>query len=412
MNRDTVRTHWEFDQAEDGAVRERHRRRPVIATEARLIFSLARAVPVSTTQVSRTDWRGALQLASDENALIALRHAVHRAGKAHVPRDVERQLALLSLDREFRMRRLRERLEQVLIAFNAADIEVLVLKGCALAATVYESFAQRSMRDIDILVRPDRADDARRLMLELGWLTDPELPDDRSYTRHHHLAPLRDPELNGLRLEIHRSVLPPGHPFAFADEEIWRAARSIRVGAGRALAMHPTHQAVHIAIHLAWSHMMRLGAWNAFRDLDALSVANVLDWREFTTVAKQWRASSCCYWTLRLAGALSGLSVPQEIMCELRPALPDFVLRSLTHHFVRALTRAAAACPSVRLNEVLWTLAMQPRLNGHGGARPWQMSGDLVSAFEEKTSAAEGEITASRLMRMRRTGRYIAEIVA
>src|ERR1051326_4559621 len=64
MNRDIVPSHCECDQAEERAVRERHQRRPDIATEARLIFSLARAVPVPTTQLNRTDWRGALQLAS------------------------------------------------------------------------------------------------------------------------------------------------------------------------------------------------------------------------------------------------------------------------------------------------------------------------------------------------------------
>src|SRR3954468_15792402 len=84
---------------------------------SRLIFRLARApsrriTPVDLDAVG--DWRCALQLASAENAVIALRDHLSSEKWRAVPADVQRYLAMLALDREFRMRLLERRLEESL----------------------------------------------------------------------------------------------------------------------------------------------------------------------------------------------------------------------------------------------------------------------------------------------------------
>lgn len=185
----------------------------------------------------------------------------------------------------------------------------------------------------------------------------------------------------------------------------------MRVGGGHALIMHPSHHAVHIAIHLAWSHMMRLGAWNAFRDLNALNAAHALDWSDVIAIARRWGASSCCYWTLRLARVLSGLVVPDRAIQELCPQFPELVRRPLTRHFVNGVTRGERVCPSVRLNQLLWNLAMQPSQCGHGAIRPWLVSLDLLHAFKEKADNTTDVGFDSPFTLMRRSGRYVSEIL-
>ena len=380
--------------------------------EAGLVFQLARAGAVSEPLDLRSieNWPRVLQLASDENAIIALRDCLRSMSDSAIPLSVERYLAILALDREFRMRQLRDRLEQTLIALNDAGIEVLLLKGGALACTVYGSFAARPMRDIDILVRPHRAEEARALMLELEWESDPDVPGDRSYGTHHHLPPLRDVRTSGLRLEIHRAILPPGHPFRCTEDEIWRRARGVTLGAGHALVMQADHHAVHLAIHFAWSHMLRWGAWHAFRDLGALGASKAFDWDAFVDTALRWGASSSCYWTLRLGAALSTLSVSREVLSRLEPRFATTLAKPLMRHFVNGLARGDA-CPSVRLNQALWTMAMQPRREGHGRIRPWTVSEDLLFAADERAEAA-GKAPASRFAQMSRSGRYLTEIIA
>jgi Uncharacterised nucleotidyltransferase len=378
------------------------------------VFRLARSEVAAETkmELSEVNWPSLLRLASDENALIVLRDYV-RGRPAHtIPVQAERTLAVLALQREYQLRQLQRRLEESLEALSRAGIDALLLKGGALAYTVYGGFASRPMRDIDILVRQEQAEAARDVMLDLGWMTDPEVPEDRSYDSHHHLPPLCDRTASGLRLEIHRALLPAGHPFRFTDDEIWREARVASIAGSKAFVMHPVHHAVHVAIHFAWSHMLKMGAWNAFRDLAALTAAGMVDWSDLVTTASRWGAASCCYWTLRLAQALSDLDVPPPVLTKLQPFLPEIVRRPLTRHFVNGLFRADQVCPSARLDQALWSLAMQPTRDGHGSIRPWLVSLDLLFALNQRAIGSEESLPDSALVRMRRSSRYLSAILA
>lgn len=382
--------------------------------EDNLIFSLARPRPEPITSRDLdniSDWGRLLRVASEENAIIALRACLKEASVAELPAGLERYVAMISLDREFRMRQLQPRLERALEALNRAGIDVMLLKGGALACTVYGSFINRPMRDLDILVKPEQADDARALMLALDWAVDPDVPGDRSYGTHHHLPPLRDLRESGLRLEIHRALLPAGHPFSFTAEELWRGARRIAVGGAHAFVMHPAHHAVHVAIHFAWSHMLKMGAWHAFRDLGTLAAAEMFDWDEFMDTASHWRASSCCYWTLRLAQNLAGFQPPPSVLERLAPRVPEIIRRSVTRHFVNGLVPGDVACPSAGLERALWNLAMQPRREGHGPVRPWLVSLDLLFALNDKDEEANEAGKVSFFDRMRRSGLYLSDIL-
>jgi hypothetical protein len=391
----------------------RNRKRSVLpSAEARLVFALATPqADLEELAAAVNDWGRVLQLASHENALIALSDGLRQLKHQTVPANVKRQLAVLSLDRESRMVRARERLEQLLVMLNRANIEVLLLKGSALATTVYGSFRDRPMGDVDILVRAEQVDEVRALTLSLDWAIDAEVPDDFSYGMHQHLPPLRDLTGTGVRLEIHRSILPARHPFRFNEDEIWKAACPVSVGAGQAFVMHPEHHAVHVAIHFAWLHMMRQGAWNAFRDLQALVRAGALDWKQVASMATHMGASSCCYWTLRLGHVLAGLSVPDAIMQELRPRLPELARRAITRHFVNGVERNDATCPSVRLDQALWGLAMQPDRHGHGDVRPWLVTVELLFAIRQMTGQGEARLGDLSFGKMRQCARYITAIV-
>lgn len=382
--------------------------------EAALVFGMARRVAAPPTSMVRSpEWRRLLQLASDENALIALRDRLAAVRDTNqLPIGLERHVAMLALDRAHRMGLLQTRFEQSVAALSAVGIDVLLLKGAALACTTYGSFVARPMRDIDLLVRPADAKSARAVLLDVGWESDPEIPDDSVYGTHQHLAPLRDAKVKGICLEIHRSLLAPGHPFRFSEDVIWDAAQPVTLGSGRARVMHPDHHSVYLAIHFAWSHHLKSGAWHTFRDLDALRTAGALDWERMADTAREWRAVSCCYWTLELGRHLSGLSVPEKILNQLRPAMPEVMRRVLARHFLNGLSRNERVCPSIQLAQILWTLAMQPRRAGHGAIRPWLLAQEVTSAFVQRARREAQGGPDSVLVRMRRATRYLTELLA
>ncbi|HEX2779596.1 MAG TPA: nucleotidyltransferase family protein [Gemmatimonadaceae bacterium] len=357
-------------------------RMPAAQREGRAIFRLARPrVDVAHVAFApRMDWSRLIRIAWDEGAICSLRDHLRFAPADVVPLDVKRRVAFLALQCDLRMRALARCADTTLAALAAAGIEVVLLKGAALAMTSYGSFAARPMNDIDLLVEPGRAEEAREILLDAGWMLNTALPGDSEYGTHHHLPPLVDAGGHGLRLEIHRELLPPGHPFRMTTADIWREVRTVRVGSTVANVLHHTQHALHVAIHFAWSHAMRVGGWHAFRDLGALQAAGLLDWEELVQFALRTRASSCCYWTLRLGQELAGLDVPAGVLDTLAPSHGTAMSRMLERHWIATLTRQLEHPVSLRLERALWTMSLEPQRLEHGESRPWTVSSDLAAA--------------------------------
>jgi len=64
------------------------------------------------------------------------------------------------------------RLRQLLSAFQASGIDVRPYKGPVLAIQLYGHYAMRQYRDLDLLVWPEQADEALRI---IGNLVKPDL---------------------------------------------------------------------------------------------------------------------------------------------------------------------------------------------------------------------------------------------
>jgi len=358
--------------------------------ESRLVFSLAGngAGPSSLALDDAVDWERLVDFAFSHNAVVTLQGACRSVPADVMPIDIQRRLACHALGLEQRMRIVESRLAESLVALNAAGIRVVLLKGAALAPALYRSFVARPMNDIDILVEPSCADEARRVMLRTCWVGDASIPGDAAFSAHHHLPPLLDARGSGLRLEIHTALLARGNRFRVSTPDLCADAREIAVGAGRAFVLSPRQQAVHAAVHFAWSHEMRSGAWHAFRDIATLVRHGVLAWEDLVQEAMGWRAETCVYWTLRLGRAVASLSVPDHVLDRMRPSLPEGVLRRLERHFGQWLLRGQSPCPSVGLARGLWTIAMQPARSGHGKIRPWLLSSELQLALRKSTAAS------------------------
>jgi hypothetical protein len=250
----------------------------------------------------------------------------------------------------------------------------MLLKGSALASSVYAKFADRPMGDLDVLVRPDQAIDAWSLLQQHDWSWPATTWPAEQYAAHQHLPPLVNPSGGDTTLEIHTALLPTGHPFDWPVESVWDEARRIVFAGRTTLVPQPLHQLLHVCVHFGWSHEMRSGGWRMLRDVTALSRGAVIDWPAFVQLAQRSRARTCCFWTLLLAHNLAGAAIPSDVLVALRPRRPAFLFKRLEGHFLRQLFSVEHTCPSVALCHALWELAIAPRWSGHGRARPWQGS--------------------------------------
>ncbi len=334
------------------------------------------------------NWEELCGLARHEQATSILLRQLGRVGAdAGTPGYQElRQLATISV---MQMLQLEQLLHQTIEILAQHEIEVVLLKGAGLAYTAYSSFADRPMGDIDVLVRPEHAERAWSLVQQHEWTPAPMDSDSAFYAGHHHLPPLfRDSRR--FRLEIHSKLLSGGHPFRFSTDAFWLRARRVTVNQRVVAVPDPMHQLWHTCVHFAWSHGMQWGSWRTLRDSAAIIQRGGFDWTEFVGFARETRAATCCFWTLRLARRLTGAAVPDDVLASLRPPYPEFIIERLERHFVSNLFPSEARCPSVWLTRWLWEAGVMPRWSGHGAARPWKVSERWMAASGPPKSEQPG----------------------
>lgn len=363
----------------------------MLSAEARLLLlsagGAANDAAIRRLLAGPVDWETLGALAARERAAPVLWSRLAAAADGPLPAAAA-PLERLARVSEFRMLHLEQRLGESLAALARERVDVVLLKGAALALTVYGSFVRRPMSDVDLLLRPGAAPHARTVLLAAGWAST-ELEAERDFFEgHHHLPALTDARGTGVRLELHTALFFEGHPFRLSPADVWARATPLIAFGQRVAVPSLRDQLVHLCLHFAWSHMMATGAWRTFRDLQMLVDTGRVSWGEFVAGARESRGASCCYWTLRLARALSAVTVPDDVLAALRPPLPAFALDRLEHHFAANLFPTEAVCPSVAMAYAMWRLGVRPRWSGHGAVRPWDRTDDLLVDERERMSGA------------------------
>lgn len=353
------------------------------------------------------NWGRLLEMADRERATAIVWRRVKADVPPSMPPEVRSSFERMAMIADFSAGYLGERIGATLAHLNARGIPVLLLKGGALAVTVYGSFADRPMGDVDLVVPEREGDAAFAALQEVGWRWDAGAYPLERYERHHHYPPLVDERGLDTRLELHRELMVEGNPFGLGAAELFREGETVRIGAGTASV--PTRELLllHTCIHYAWSHMLLFGAWRAFRDMIALTDAGI-DWARFEGLAGRYRAESVSYWTFRLAGQLVGAEVPAEVMERLGRSVTTTLRGMCERHAAREMFPSPERCPSQWLRRTLWTAAIQPARSGHGSARPWLLD-DMAPENVDPSRREGGVLRAFR--HLPRAGDWLRYVV-
>lgn len=277
---------------------------------------------------------------------------------------------------DFQMGLLQNRLLQLLERYDAAGIDVVLLKGSGIALERLGGLNQRPMGDLDLLLRPEQAREAHDLAQELEW----EIPRSdlrpHMYEGHHHLIQLDAADGLSFSLEVHTDLFPEWGPFRFGGAEIWERARPLSSNCPEpvppsAFVPSPEHQLLHASLHFAWSHFFRSGTWRMIRDVEALLADPGLDLGAFIDQARACRGATCAYWTFLVFQTLTGRSVPTGLLKELQVEPRQVLRRPLLRHLTQEALVGPARPGTQRLGRWLWTLAIDPSGSGHGPGRPW-----------------------------------------
>jgi hypothetical protein len=152
-----------------------------------------------------------------------------------------------------------EALRKILGRFDAAGIEVLPIKGLSLDVRVYGGPGRRKHGDHDLLVPPDRLDDAVRVLRDLGYRsTEPERADPAQWldTLAHGPPMVRTAD-DGPRtvVELHWALAErrPGFPMTDPGgftERLWDRSRPGELLGHPVRVLTPENEVVYLSLHL------------------------------------------------------------------------------------------------------------------------------------------------------------------
>ncbi|HSH40803.1 MAG TPA: nucleotidyltransferase family protein, partial [Arenicellales bacterium] len=150
------------------------------------------------------DWSETIRQAERHGMAPWLHMQLRRAG-ADVPKEAHRKLGALTRRHADAIRIRTRALLEIGEYLGREGIDMVVLKGAALAYLIYPAPGLRPMSDIDILVAPVHLDRAASIVSDLGYrASSPE-----TVRRDHHHLPTLSKTFDGLlvSVEIHHDAL-------------------------------------------------------------------------------------------------------------------------------------------------------------------------------------------------------------
>lgn len=211
---------------------------------------------VAWGEFSPVDWQQLALVAQAERVAPLLCHSFRREGwPAQMPDAVQMALSRDFYNAAAQGGLLFRALEHILSELNRAGIEAILLKGAALAATLYPDIALRPMGDLDLLIRDSDLSAAINLVEGLGY--EPETPPMRRGLEHlvFYEVNFRGGEHAWTQVELHWDLVGgAGSRYRPSIEWFWGQTRAVGVGSSMAMVLSPAAHFLHAAVHLSLKH--------------------------------------------------------------------------------------------------------------------------------------------------------------
>jgi Uncharacterised nucleotidyltransferase len=186
----------------------------------------------------------------------------------------------------------------VLSALHHAGIETMSLKGASLVELHYGDRGLRHMDDIDLLVRPQQALEAMRVLKEAGWQPSHQHPE--VWLSYEHAAEFRD-GANRI-VDLHWRV-----------DDFWEAAVKIKIDGIETSALNASDQLLHVCVHGANWNVVPPIRWV----VDAMTImqsSSLIDWNRLIEQAQKRQLTLLMHETLSYLRDLLEAPVPPVVL--------------------------------------------------------------------------------------------------
>jgi len=207
-------------------------------------------------------------------------------------------------------------LHRMLMELRELNIDIIALKGAAMAETVYSHKALRPMADIDLLVRNPSLPVVERLLVQKGYR--PDRNNEGWQEHHYHLGFFKDVCSTKIHFEIHWNIDYPNTLFKIDIEGMWERTIRAKVAGVEVLVLSPEDLLLHLCQH-ACKHKL-----NGIRPLCDIRETigyyeQRIDWGAIGPRSAEWRIKPQVYLTLRLAKELLSADVPNSVLDAMEP---------------------------------------------------------------------------------------------
>jgi putative nucleotidyltransferase-like protein len=308
-----------------------------LGEERRLLVELSRLAPrvsEGDIRVRGLDWDRIGAAAADHRVAPLVHRNLSRLlareldGSARAVAERCRTLYIRNLARNACLYR---ELQRVLRRLRQAGVPVLVLKGAAMAPSLYGDIGLRYMDDLDLLVPEDARARALEILTDDGYRFHLSVPADlrararraglarfqgpvdesttaQIYTRFHFHYHLRR-KGQFFPLEVHWHIAKPGTGVDIA--ELWRGAQATEIAGVETLCLRPEHLLLHLCLHLAGDPYGRLRLARLI-DIEIAVTGAELDWGSVARAAARYGIARRVRVALGLTRRVLGIATPGE----------------------------------------------------------------------------------------------------
>jgi hypothetical protein len=180
-------------------------------------------------------------------------------------------------------------LGRILGALERARVPVIVLKGAALAETVYGNLSLRPMGDVDLLVQRRDQASACGVIGGLGYSLGRAETHPGALAEHENELVLYKADRVGVSVDLHWSLFDsPYYQSRIAMDWFWQTAQTATIAGVTARVLAPEALLIHLCGHLALHHgATGLLWWHDIAEVLAFDRARI-DWGELLSRTQRY----------------------------------------------------------------------------------------------------------------------------
>jgi len=327
------------------------------------ICSVLREETPLASEASLTEWSAFLEVLRAHWIIpFVYRKIGSLPPECHPPEPVTDEMRQAFLFSRVRSLHMEKQLREIIEAFQNEGLRVLVLRGPALAFSLYPDPAMRPSCDLDLLVIPEDVIQARGILERSGYkCLAKRFETSRDFFREECFIHQENPD-NKFPVDLHW-VHWELHPFFKGSEEVdiedlfqraWKVETSTLVFE----TLHPVDYLIHSAIHLVMIHKneMRL-SWIYDTALLAHHLQVPDDWETLQERCVAWRARLPLEQCLKMAQVWAGLELPEgfdDFSTWPRPTEDESAVwaDTMRHHWVTILLKRSLSNPSLLIKRI------------------------------------------------------------